>query len=207
MRRAIRLSTLLVFALVFPSCAGPSARLRQEADRVVAAVQEPQPPARVRDFQRACHSLAEMGLAYRFGGADPAGGGLDCSGAVRAALVRVGYRSVPRQSNHQYHWLATRGSLRRISRLDSSTISRLRPGDLMFWKGTHSSGPRWPDVTHVMVYMGRDPKTGKHWMFGGRGTRRTGRNGHGIDFFPLDPATATGYGRFVGYGPVPGMRR
>jgi len=184
-----------------------SSKLKDEAEVIVARVQPPPVPVPVREVQKVSHGLASQGLRYQFGGSHPRVGGLDCSGAVHYVFSSLGYRYVPRQSNHQYYWLEKAGTLQKRNRLDEVTLRRLKPGDLMFWNGTYNTGKRWPEVSHVMIYMGRDPQTGEHWMFGGRGSRSSGRNGNGIDFHRLEVGHGeSGRGTFIGYGSVPGVR-
>ena len=133
---------------------------------------------------------------------------MDCSGTIHYALSRLGYRNVPRQSNHQFYWIEKESHLHKSSDLTAGVLRRLRPGDLMFWRGTYRTGRRWPNISHVMIYMGRDPGSGRHYMFGGRSENRTGRNGARIDFFELREGESEGRrGTFVGWGSVPGMRR
>jgi len=199
---------LIGFALAsvgLHSCANH--KLKDEADAIVSRVEVPPQPVPVHQVQRVSHQLATQGLRYQFGGSHPRVGGLDCSGTVHYVLSSLGYRYVPRQSNHQYYWLERSGTLQKRRSLDERTLSRLKPGDLLFWNGTYNTGKRWPEVSHVMVYMGRDPNTGQHWMFGGRGSRSSGRNGNGIDFHRLDVGHGEGgRGQFIGFGSVPGIR-
>jgi cell wall-associated NlpC family hydrolase len=48
----------------------------------------------------------------------------------------------------------------------------LRRGDLLFWEHTYRP-VRKPPVTHVMMYLGRDPQ-GRMWMAGSQGSRGVG---------------------------------
>ncbi len=74
------------------------------------------------------------GVPYRYGGASPRG--FDCSGLVHYAYRQAGV-SVPRTTAAQY----------RHSR--SVSITRLSPGDLLFFKVS------WPKkVSHVGIYAG-----------------------------------------------------
>lgn len=83
--------------------------------------------------QRAAdHAVTQVGVAYRYGGATPAG--FDCSGLVQWAYGKAGV-SIPRTSSEQYR------ATRRISKAD------LAPGDLVFW-GSGGS------VSHVGMYIG-----------------------------------------------------
>lgn len=198
---------VLPVCLLLASCQG-NARLKAEAEAIVARVEAPAGGVRLRHVQAAAHDLATRGLTYQFGSCRPEQGGMDCSGTVHYLLSRSGYRHVPRQSNHQYFWLQRTGRLKRASDLDEGVLRRLDPGDLLFWEGTYRTGKRYPSkISHVMIYMGKDPRTGRHWMFGGRGTGKRGINGSGIDFFELKPGTGEGRrSRFAGYGRPPGLR-
>ncbi|MBV9462610.1 MAG: hypothetical protein JO317_00125 [Verrucomicrobiae bacterium] len=64
---------------------------------------------------------------------------------------------------------------------------------MRFWSGTYRIDR---DITHVMIYLGRDRRTGEPLMFGAErgGVRVTGFRNDG-----------RGMGRFVGYGRIPGL--
>jgi len=153
-----------------------------------------------------CHRLSRLGLRYLYGGEHPENGGMDCSGTVQYVLEQAGFQNVPRQANTQYLWLEKRGTLTKIRPWTSprSVFHRLRPGDLLFWKGTYKVR-RVPNVTHVMIYMGRETKSGKHLMFGARGTRAKGRNGSAVDIFEFRWPEKRRRGKFIAFGSVPGI--
>ena len=81
----------------------------------------------------------------------------------------------------------------------------LKPGDLLFWKDTYNAN-RSPNVTHVMIYMGKDARTGKHFMFGARGSRASGLHGNPVDVFEFDYPFTEGRGKFIAYGSVPDLQ-
>jgi cell wall-associated NlpC family hydrolase len=153
---------------------------------------------------RECESLARRGLSYRFGSMDPATGGLDCSGTVKCVLERSGVRGVPRTASDQYLWLQNAGTLTPLRRGANPDwiLSRLRPGDLLFWRGTYVTN-RWPDVSHVMIYLGRDRRTGRPMMFGARSSDSSGGiHGHAVDIYEFNPIPR-GKSEFIGFGRVP----
>ncbi|MFM7180657.1 MAG: NlpC/P60 family protein [Verrucomicrobiales bacterium] len=202
--RSYAIILLVPFLLV--SC-GPPARLKREAVAIAGRATAPSGGVKRKEVQQVCWELSRQGLRYSFGSVRPETGGLDCSGTVHYVLSRVGYRSVPRQSNHQYYWVKEYGNMNHESSLTESVLRRLKPGDLLFWSGTYRTGKRWPNISHVMFYSGRDPKSGTHYMFGGRSGGRRGLNGSEIDFFVLRPGESEGRsGKFVGYGRPPGLR-
>lgn len=202
-----RLAVLPVaFALAATLSSCGTTKLKREADAIAARAQPPPGGASARAVQMECWNLSRAGLRYSFGSADPAQGGLDCSGTVHHVLTKVGYRSVPRQSNHQYHWVRQYGQFHSARRLDEGVLRRLRPGELLFWSGTYRTGKRWPNISHVMIYGGRDPQTGRHHMFGGRSGSRQGLHGSEIDYFTLRPGESEGRsGKFAGWGRPPGL--
>lgn len=147
------------------------------------------------------HALAKKGLKYQFGSDDPKSGGLDCSATVQYLYSSLGIQGVPRTSYLQYEWLKKAGTLHEVKGKNSTRqlLKRLRPGDLIFWGGTWKSGHK---VSHVMIYLGHNPNTGEHFVFGARGKRVEGLLGSGVDVFVLNPERGT----LVGHGRVPGMR-
>lgn len=147
-------------------------------------------------------------LRYRNGGADPAGGGLDCSGAMYYVL-RKSRMEPPRTAMDQYLWLEKQGRLRKaaphVEGPDDPFFRELTPGDLLFWGNSTSSDE--PAITHVAMYLGREKKDGRQVMINatdGRSYRGKRANGYGVyDFqLPRDGAKA----RFMGYGTPPGIR-
>jgi len=149
-------------------------------------------------------------LPYVYGGADPALGGLDCSGAMYYVMTQCGLRP-PRTSAGQYFWLRDNRQLHRVAVAANSTddpsLAGLRPGDLLFW----ASGP-WVDdativsITHVAMYLGREAKDGLQIMINstdGRSYRGIKSNGYGVYDFRLPPAASPS--KLVGFGPPPGI--
>ncbi|MCF6310898.1 MAG: C40 family peptidase [Verrucomicrobiales bacterium] len=172
-----------------------------------AVVSAPQGPnfsqmSRVDELRWRCHQLAAKKLDYRFGGANPDKGGLDCSATVQHILKEMGVNDVPRTSFTQYQWLAQKGGLKKIRFWSSpkKAYAKMKPGDLVFWGKTYRSGNK---VTHVMIYLGQNPKTGRQYMFGARGSKSKGHHGAGVDVFEMNPNSKS---KLVAYGPIPGIR-
>jgi cell wall-associated NlpC family hydrolase len=129
----------------------------------------------------------------------------DCSDTVRYVYRRATGLELPRTASDQYVFLAEKNVLRRETQ---NLPSQLQPGDLLFWEHTYRP-PRQPPVTHVMIYIGVDPR-GRMIMFGsqtGPGLKRHNDDG-GPDLFVFNPATLSGgywnffihrRGRFVAY--------
>ncbi|MFK5922703.1 MAG: NlpC/P60 family protein [Verrucomicrobiota bacterium] len=159
--------------------------------------------SRVDELRWRCHALAAKKLTYRFGGADPSSGGLDCSATVQHILKTMGIHDVPRTSYTQYQWLAKKGALKKLRFWSSpqKAYAKMKPGDLVFWGKTYRSGNK---VTHVMIYLGQNPKTGRQYMFGARGSGVEGYHGAGVDVFEMNPNSKS---KLVAYGPIPGIRK
>ena len=97
-----------------------------------------------------------------------------------------------------------------VRTIPSSSIA-LKPGDLLFWSGTYSS-ERDPPITHVMIYLGREKKTGARVMVGasdGRTYQSQQRFGVSVFEFKM-PQTENSEAyegrerpRFIGYGHIP----
>ena len=76
--------------------------------------------------------LTTRNLDYKYGSADPASGGMDCSGFVFFVLTQSGIRDVPRDSSQQYVWLRRARAFEAVmsQKDDSFELQDLKPGDL-----------------------------------------------------------------------------
>ena len=158
--------------------------------------------------------LTTRNLDYKYGSDDPANGGMDCSGFVYFVLRQNGVHDVPRDSSQQYVWLRRAGRFEPVlSRKDDSfELENLRPGDLLFWTGTYSID-RDPPITHAMIYLGREKKTGNRVMVGssdGRVYQGESRYGVSVFDFKIPRPDKNGNGKlqptFIGYGHIPGLQ-
>src|SRR5713101_1711708 len=124
-------------------------------------------PAKVQKLLAAALELTTRELDYKYGSADPANGGMDCSGFVYFVLKQNGVGDVPRDSSEQYVWLRRARRFEPVlsQKDDSFELEDLKPGDLLFWTGTYSI-ERDPPITHAMIYLGRERKTGQRVMVG-----------------------------------------
>ena len=169
-------------------------------------------PAGVRTLIESGLDLARKNLTYTFGSADPANGGMDCSGFIYYLLRQHGLTQVPRDSSGLYLWARkARGFRAVISRKpDSIEMDELLPGDLLFWIGTYATDHD-PPVTHTMLYLGTEKATGAKIMIGssdGRSYHGQRRNGVSVfDFtMPRTPASGELQTTFIGYARIPGLR-
>jgi peptidoglycan DL-endopeptidase CwlO len=171
--------------------------------------QDAQPPAVRRLLARAL-ALTKLNLAYQYGSSDPAGGGMDCSGAIYYLLQQAGVKDAPRDSSEMYRWVWTQGKFQAVvsSSADTFELARLRPGDLLFWTGTYDV-KRDPPVTHVMIYLGINRQTGRRVMMGAsEGRRFNGVSRYGVSVFDFTiprEETSGPQSRFIGYGAIPGL--
>jgi cell wall-associated NlpC family hydrolase len=158
-------------------------------------------------------NLTTRNLEYKYGSADPANGGMDCSGFVYYVLTQNGVKDVPRDSSQQYVWIRKSGSFQAVvsQKDDSFELDALKPGDVMFWTGTYKID-RDPPITHAMIYLGREKGTNKRIMVGASdGRTYNGESRYGVSVFDFKVArrAPTEEGRatptFVGYGRVPGL--
>jgi cell wall-associated NlpC family hydrolase len=160
-------------------------------------------------------SLTRLNLSYKYGSCDPKEGGMDCSGTVYYVLTHAGVTDVPRDSSEMYVWVWKESRFNAVLSLSDRTfeLDRLKPGDLLFWTGTYNI-ERDPPVTHVMIYLGINRKTGSRVMFGAsEGRRFDGKACYGVSVFDfkipsgkaVDAEKQPG-ARFVGYGPVPRLQ-
>jgi peptidoglycan DL-endopeptidase CwlO len=172
-------------------------------------------PPKVQELIRESLALTEKNLTYAYGSNDPANGGMDCSGFIYYVLQRIGFHDVPRDSSEQYLWVRKYSDFHAVlsRRQDTFELDELRPGDLLFWSGTYGVNRDVP-VTHVMIYLGKDKKSGKQLMVGasdGRTYNGTQRYGVSVFDFTLpngqpsknDPARTP---RFDGYATIPGLQ-
>jgi peptidoglycan DL-endopeptidase CwlO len=152
-------------------------------------------------------ALTERNLTYRYGSSDPNSGGMDCSGTIYYLLKQSGIKEPPRDSSGLYLWAEKTGTLRSVNvkDLEDRALADLKPGDLLFWEGTYEV-QRDPPISHTMIYLGRERKTGLRVMVGASDGRTYGgvsRNGVSVFDFRLPRAESTA--KFVGYARVPGF--
>jgi cell wall-associated NlpC family hydrolase len=170
-------------------------------------------PVRVQELITAALDLTKLNLTYTYGSADPSAGGMDCSGTIYYLFRLQGLKDVPRDSSSQYVWARKQGQFFAVvsTLADSFEFKDLQPGDLMFWSGTYSTGRDVP-ISHVMLYLGREKKTGKSVMFGSSdGRTYNGVQRWGVSVFDFkmpkaDPANPEKRVDFVGYARIPGLR-
>lgn len=148
-------------------------------------------------------------LPYLFGGASPAAGGFDCSGAMYYVMRKAGL-APPRTSAAQYLWLKENKRLVATPdspAMDDEVLKKLRPGDLLFWGGSYEpDDARKVNITHVAIYLGLEKIDGHAVMINatdGRSYRGTKGNGYGVYDFRM-PKTG-GRSVFMGYGTPPGI--
>ena len=130
-------------------------------------------------------ALTTRNLDYKYGSADPANGGMDCSGFVFYVLTQNGVRDVPRDSSQQYVWLRKAGTFKAVNSRHEDTfeLDELVPGDLLFWTGTYSI-ERDPPITHAMIYLGRKKGTNQRIMVGASdGRTYEGESRYGVSVF------------------------
>jgi peptidoglycan DL-endopeptidase CwlO len=170
-------------------------------------------PPKVRQILDAGLALTKQNLGYTYGSADPKNGGMDCSGFVYYVLQQNGFPDVPRDSSQQYVWVRKGGNFKAVvsRKEDSFELDDLKPGDLLFWRGTYNID-RDPPITHTMIYLGREKRTKKRVMLGSSdGRTYDGKQRWGVSVFDfkLPPPPQSGDAKispvFVGYGRIPGL--
>ncbi len=146
-------------------------------------------------------------LPYLAGGADPATGGFDCSGAMYFVMREAGL-DPPRSSGGQMEWLRKSGRLHVIPTdavdLKHPSLADLKPGDLLFW-AVNDASPK-ARIHHVAMYLGTAKIDGLPLMINstdGRTYRGKKGNGYGVyDFRVPKPESPS---KLVGYGTPPGI--
>jgi peptidoglycan DL-endopeptidase CwlO len=168
--------------------------------------------SKVRQILDAGLALTKDNLGYTYGSADPKNGGMDCSGFIYYILQQNGFPDVPRDSSQQYVWVRKAGDFHAVlsRKEDSFEFDDLKPGDLLFWRGTYNID-RDPPITHTMIYLGREKRTNKRVMVGssdGRTYDGKQRRGVSVFDFKMPPPPKSGDAKissvFVGYGSIPG---
>lgn len=152
--------------------------------------------------------LTRRDLTYRYGSSDPSTGGMDCSGTMYYMLKTAGVKDPPRDSSGLYLWTQKEGTLRRVApaSLDDPALAEMKPGDLMFWEGTYEV-QRDPPISHTMIYLGREKKTGLPVMVGASdGRTYAGISRNGVSVFDFRLPAAGSAARFVGFGKVPELK-
>ncbi len=167
----------------------------------------------VRKIIESALALTTQDLGYKYGSADPANGGMDCSGFIYYVLSKTGMADVPRDAREQYIWVRKAGNFQAVLGRSDDTfeLDDLKPGDLLFWSGTYNVD-RDPDITHTMFYLGRE-KANNHRIMVGASDGRTykGQSRFGVSVFDfkvsrLGPKADDKPGPvFVGYGRIPGL--
>lgn len=164
-------------------------------------------PKSVQDLIIQAKDLTSLDLPYRFGSANPANGGLDCSGAIQYLLNnKLQLHDVPRQASDLYQWVWQKGKYYSVysNNFHSFEFSKLKPGDLLFWTETYSIH-RNPPITHVMLYLGKN-QHGDRLMFGStNGRTYQGKTKKGVSVFSFKLSKTIGKGKFIGYGCIPGL--
>jgi cell wall-associated NlpC family hydrolase len=168
---------------------------------------------KVRQIIDAGLALTKQNLGYTYGSADPKNGGMDCSGFIYYVLQQNGFLDVPRDSSQQYVWARKAGTFNAVlsRKEDSFEFDALKPGDLLFWRGTYNID-RDPPITHTMIYLGREKRTKKRVMLGSSdGRTYDGKQRWGVSVFDfkMPPPPKSGDAKispvFVGYGRIPGV--
>ncbi len=170
-------------------------------------------PPKVRQILDAGLALTKQNLGYTYGSADPKNSGMDCSGFIYYVLQQNGFADVPRDSSQQYVWVRKAGDFNAVlsRKEDSFELDDLKPGDLLFWRGTYNID-RDPPITHTMIYLGREKRTNKRVMLGSSdGRTYDGKQRWGVSVFDfkMPPPPKSGDAKispvFVGYGRIPGL--
>jgi cell wall-associated NlpC family hydrolase len=149
-------------------------------------------------------------LPYLYGGADPALGGMDCSGAMYYVMNRAGL-APPRTAAAQYHWLDDHQRLHLVTEeadnAEHPSLRWLKPGDLLFWSSGNITVPgEIVIITHVAMYLGHETRDARKIMINstdGRSYRGIKSNGYGIYDFKM-PANGS-KSKLIGYGTPPGI--
>lgn len=149
-------------------------------------------------------NLAGQKLSYKYGSNDPANGGMDCSGTINYLLKQVGIQNPPRQADLLYSYVQSNGHFHSVTNNDLNSVEfqYLKPGDLLFWSGTYNAH-RELNVTHVMLYLGKDMDNNPLMVGASDGRTYKGRQIYGVSIFDLQLPKPSSASRFLGYGCIP----
>jgi cell wall-associated NlpC family hydrolase len=170
-------------------------------------------PANVRKILDLSLGLTNQNLGYKYGSADPANGAMDCSGFIYYVLSQSGIKDPPRDAREQYIWVRKAGNFQAVLGHSDETfeLDALKPGDLLFWSGTYAI-VRDPDITHTMIYLGREKGTNRRVMVGASdGRTYKGQSRFGVSVFDFKIARSASKSEdkpaaiFVGYGRIPDL--
>jgi cell wall-associated NlpC family hydrolase len=170
-------------------------------------------PEDVRKSIELSLDLARKHLNYKYASADPANGGLDCSGFIYYVLTKSGVKSVPRDAREQYVWVRKAGNFQAVLAHGDDTfeLDALKPGDLLFWANP-SGVSREPEIAQTMIYIGREKATNQRLMIGaseGSTYKDEKKSGVGVFDFKLGAAEQNQDEEptsvFVGYGRFPDL--
>ena len=170
-------------------------------------------PEEIRKLIELSLTLAKKNLTYKYASADPANGGLDCSGFIYYVLTKSGIKNVPRDASEQYVWVRKAGNFQAVLAHadDTFELDALRPGDLLFW-ANNSASSREPEIAQIMIYLGHAKASNQRLMVGateGSTYQDEKRSGVGVFDFKLAPARQDADERsttaFVGYGRFPDL--
>ena len=161
-------------------------------------------PPNVKKLLNASLALTKQNLTYLYGSANPAAGGMDCSGTIYYLLKQMNVTDVPRQSNEMYTWATQHGKFYPVTDSDFSSkqFAHLQAGDLLFWTGTYAI-KRTPPITHVMIYLGKN-KEGKPFMVGASDGRTFyNKKMWGVSVFDFKLPAKNSTSHFIGYSCIP----
>ena len=175
--------------------------------------ESPSYPAQIRKIVDFGLYLAARHLSYKYASADPAKGGMDCSGFIHYVLTQSGIADAPRDAREQYSWVRKAGNFKTVlaQRDDTFELDELQPGDLLFWASNFGVSPD-PEIIQTMIYIGRDKTTNARLMIGAseHGTFK-GQTKSGVSVFDFKVGRASlKSGKettavFVGYGRIPDL--
>ena len=174
--------------------------------------ESPSYPPRVRKIVDYGLYLTARHLPYKYASADPAKGGMDCSGFIHYVLMQSGIADAPRDAREQYAWVRKAGNFKSVlaQRDDTFELDELQPGDLLFWASNFGIS-RDAEIIQTMIYIGRDKTTNARLMMGAaeHGTfKGQAKSGVSVFDFKLGSSPKTDKETaavFVGFGRIPDL--